>query len=181
MQHFGKRCCVQHFALARHGEHLFGQVQAKAAITIGHVQQRGPRAFVERQRFARLTLNAGKQLLQRGLVQPVQHQDLTTRQQRAINLKARGFRCRAYEGHHAALDKGQEPILLGAVKSVNLINEQERAFAHIALRLGALKRGAQILHPGEHRRDRFIVQIGFRREQLCNGGLANARRSPKND
>ena len=53
-------------------------------------------------------------------------ENLRTRNERRIDMEIRVVRGRTNEPHHSALDMRQEHILLRFVKSMNLINEQNR-------------------------------------------------------
>ena len=102
---------------------MFKQV---TPVAIGHGAQRAARLGVQRQGPALGRLGAADQLLHRGIVEPVQHEDLATREQGAVQLEGRVFGRGADEDHGAVLDIGQEAVLLGAVEAVDFVDEQQR-------------------------------------------------------
>ncbi len=66
-----------------------------------------------------------QQLIQRRIVQTLQHIDLAPRQQRPVQLERRVLGRGADQGHDPLLDEGQEAVLLGAVEAVDLVHEQQ--------------------------------------------------------
>ena len=63
---------------------------------------------------------------------------------------------------------------------MHLIDEEDGAPAILCgLLLGHFHRLADFLDPGEHRRNRLEVRLGDLRQQLGQGGLADARRAPE--
>ncbi len=87
------------------------------------------RLGIERQFLAERLFGALQQRLERGVVEPMQHEDLAARQQRAVQLEGRVFRGRADQHHGAVLDIGQEAVLLRAVEAMDLVDEEQRALA----------------------------------------------------
>jgi hypothetical protein len=63
------------------------------------------------------------------LRQPLEHDDATAGEQRGVELERRVFGRRADEHDVAALDVGQEGVLLGAIEAVDLVDEEQRALA----------------------------------------------------
>ena len=89
-------------------------------------------------------------MLERGLVEPVQHENLAAREQRPIQLEGGIFGGGADEDDRPILDIGQEAILLGAIEAVNLVDEQERAASRLAALPGSVEDFAKIGHAAEH-------------------------------
>ena len=54
----------------------------------------------------------------------MQDQDLRTAEQRGVEFEGGILGCRADQRYGAVLDKGQKPILLRAVETVNLVYKQ---------------------------------------------------------
>ena len=119
-------------------------------------------------------------MLERGIVEPAQHQHLAARQQRGVELEGRVLGGGADQRDRAVLDNGQEAVLLGAVEAMDLVDEQQRALPS-ARRWRAPRRTPclQVGDAGEHRRQRLEVQADRVGEQPRDGGLAAARRAPQ--
>ena len=96
-------------------------------------------------------LGPDQKRFQRVMPEPVQDQDLTARQQRAIQLKGRVLRRRPDEDDRAVLDIGQETVLLRPVEPVNFIDEQQCALPAGAPVLRPLEYLAQVGNAGKHR------------------------------
>src|ERR1700721_954809 len=62
---------------------------------------------------------------------------------------------------------------------MHLVDEQQRALAHLTPRARRIERLLQIGDPGKHRRELFEMQFGGVRQQPRHRGLAGARRSPE--
>ena len=74
-------------------------------------------------------LRAGRDLLHCRIVQPSQHEHLAAGQQGPIQLEGRVLSRRAHEDDRAVFHIGQEPILLRAIESMDLVDEQQRTLA----------------------------------------------------
>ena len=83
---------VERFRVLRQREDLLGHVQQVAPVAIGHGAQRSARVRGKRCRTGSLGLGTLQELLQRGVVQPAQHQNLAAREQRAVQGEKRDFR-----------------------------------------------------------------------------------------
>src|SRR3546814_8596528 len=68
-------------------------------------------------------------LFERGFVEAVQHQHLRPAEQRGVEREAGVFGRGADEHDRAALDEGQEAVLLRTIEAVYLIDEQQGALA----------------------------------------------------
>ena len=108
---------------------VLDHVQQVAAIAVGELGEPRPGLGVERQGMAERLLGARDQRLERGVVEPVQHQDLTARQQGAGQRERRVLGGRADQRDRAVLDLGEQAVLLRAVEAVDLVDEQQRALA----------------------------------------------------
>ena len=78
-----------------------------------------------------------EQLAERGGVEPVEDQHLRAAEQRGVEFEAGVLGRRADQRDRAALDEGQEAVLLRAVEAVDLVHEQQRALARPARALSA--------------------------------------------
>jgi hypothetical protein len=121
----------------------------------------------------------GRTARQVRLRQALQHIDRGARQQRGIDLEGRVLGGGADEGHRAALDIGQEGILLRLVEAMHLVDEQDGAAPLLRHHLGLLHRLADVLDAGKHRRERDELGIEAIRHQARQRGLADARRAPE--
>ena len=163
------------------GEDLLNHAQQVAAVAVGHGQQGGAGILSQGEAATRQGLGARQQLGQGGLVQAAQDHDLAARQEGAVELEARVLGGRTDQDDCSVLNIGQEGVLLGAVETVDLVDEQERALPDLA----AAGRGgedlAQVGHPGEGRRDLFEDQAGAVGQEPGDRRLAAARRAPQDD
>ncbi|MNK96088.1 hypothetical protein D3C87_1163520 [compost metagenome] len=121
------------------------------------------------------------QFAQGRFVEAFQHIDPRPRQQGVVEFERGIFRGCADENQRTVFDIGQERILLGLVESMHFVDEQNGAAAVLrGLLFGDFHRLADLLDPGQHRRDRFEVRVRDFREQSRQGGFAHARRPPEN-
>src|SRR6185312_11593780 len=74
---------------------------------------------------------------------------------------------------------GQKRILLRAVESVHLVDEQQRALAHFAPGARRVEHLLEVGDAGKHGRNLLEMQFGGVRQQPRHGGLAGAGRSPE--
>src|SRR3989344_6376806 len=109
-----------------------------------------------------------------------EYEDPTTGEERRNNLEARVLGRSADEGNVAALDKGEEKILLRFVETMYFINKKNDGFLEsecAALRDDAL----DIVFAGFHRGE-FVK---FRSDRIgidaCECRLATPRRAPQNE
>ena len=98
-----------------------------------------------------------------------------------MSAKDRILGGRPDEGDRAILDLGQQPVLLGAIEAVDLVDEQERGLTRAPPRLGLLVNLAQVRHPGHHRRELHQWLVQAPGEQASKRGLAGAGRPPQDD
>ena len=124
-------------------------------------------------------LGAPEHRLERGIVEPAQHEHLRARQQRAIELEGRVLRGGTDQRDGAVLDIGEESILLCAIEAVDLVDEEERALSAGAPLLGRVEHFAEIGDAREHCRERLEVHGCRIREEPRDGSLAAAGRAPE--
>ena len=167
--------------LAHHREGLFGEVQEVAPVPVRQRQDHRARFLGHRKPALLHILGALQQLLQRRFIEAFQHQNLATRQKRAVQLEARIFRRGADQRHHAAFDEGQEAVLLGPVEAVDFVDEEQRALTHLAARFGTVERRAKLLHAQEDRADCLELKPCAFGQKPRNRRLAGPRRAPKDD
>ncbi len=115
------------------------------------------------------------------MVQPIEHQHLTARHERAGEREGGILGGRPDEGDRAILDLGQQPVLLGAIEAVDLVDEQERGLTRAAPRLRLLVDLAQVRHPGHHRRELHQRLAQAPGEQAGERRFAGAGRPPQDD
>ena len=162
-------------------EELLDHAQQVASVAVGHGDQRGASALGERQPPAGESLRALEELGQADVVEAVQDEDLAARQERTVELEAGVLGGRAHKHDRAVLDVGQQAVLLSAVETVHLVDEQKRAPAAPATSPSRGKNPPQIGHPGESRRDLLDVESDARGEQPGDRRLAAAGRAPQDD
>ena len=131
--------------------------------------------------MAERPLGARDQRRKRIVIQPLQHQHLAARHQRAGQREGRILGGRADQGDRAVLDLGEQTVLLGAIEAVDLVDEQERGLAGAPPRLRLLVDLAQIGHARHHRRQLDQRLIEAPGEQPGQRGLAGAGRAPQDD
>ena len=124
-------------------------------------------------------LRAGEQLLDRLVVERLEHQHTGPRQQWRVQLERRVLGRRANEHDGAVLHHRQEGILLRAVEAVNLVDEQQRPLPGLRGAPRRLEDFLQIGDAGEDRRDLLEMQIGLVGQQPRDRGLAGAGRAPE--
>ena len=110
----------------------------------------------------------------------LQHQHAAAREQRRVELEGRVLRGRTDEQHVPPLDKRQEGVLLRLVEAVNLVHEEQRAIAGPRAAVPRLSHHrADLLHPGEHGRERHKTRTRSVGHKAREGGLPHARRPPE--
>ena len=155
-----------------------GLVEQEAPVAVGAGDKRLARRAGEGKRaFERL--GPRKQLVQRLRIEPVEDQHLRAAEQRRVQLEAGILGGGAHQRHRAALDIGQETVLLRAVEAVDLVHEQQRALARLQRGLGFGEDLLEIGHAREHRADRHEAHVHRIGEQAGDAGLARARRAPQ--
>ena len=75
---------------------------------------------------------------------------------------------------------GKEPILLGFVKTMDFINEKQRALSVLPPQFGGLKDFAQVGHAGKNGTDLHEGEVRFIGQKPRDGGFAHTWRAPKN-
>ncbi len=151
----GRATLLQNLAQFGDGERLFrtdieqgfGQGQQIAAVAVGHADQGPTRLRLQRQDAALSLLGLGQQGFLRRRVQVLEHIDLAAGQQGAVELEGRVLGGRPHQGHGPLLHERQETILLGAVETVDLVDEQQGRPAAGPAGSGGVERLAQISDP----------------------------------
>ena len=143
---------------------LVSQVEQKPPVAIGHGAQGRPGFLGQRQWTAQIVFGAPQQDFEILVIEAPQHEDLRTRQQRPDQLEGRVLGRGADENHRAVLDHRQKGILLRAIEAMDLVDEEQRALAHLAALFRRLEDFAQIRDPGENCRQRLENQIGALRQ-----------------
>ena len=122
---------------------------------------------------------AGKQRLDRRIVEALEGEHARPRQERRIELEGRVLGGGADEHDRAVFHMRQEGVLLGAVEAVDLVDEEQRAAPFLAARFRRVEDFAQILHAGMNGRELLEMEVGDLGEEARHGGLAGARRAPE--
>ncbi len=125
-------------------------------------------------------LGMREQFFDRGRIERMKHQHAGARQERRVELEGWIFGGGADHHHRAASSiTGRKEILLCAVEAMHLVDEQQRALAHLAAGTRGVECLLQIGDAGEHRGDLLEMQIGGVRQQPRHRGLAGPGR-PQN-
>ncbi len=127
-------------------EQLLHEIEKIAPVAVRHRLEGLAPLGIDRQGAAHFGLGTGDQGVQGRTVEPLQHEDLTPRKQRAVELKRGVLRRRPDQDHGAVLHHRQEAVLLGPVEAMDFIDEQQRAAAHAAT---LPRRGEDLLEVGE--------------------------------
>ena len=109
----------------------------------------------------------------------MKHQHARPRQQRGVEFERRIFRGGADQHHGAVFHHGQKQILLRAVEAMHLVDEQQRALAHLAAGARGVEHLLQVGDAGKHRGNLLEMQFGRIRQQPRHRGLAGAGRAPE--
>ena len=159
--------------------------QGHAGVAVGVAQQRRAGLGVERHAQRREpALGVGQRAIHDGPErlggEPLQHHHHAARAQRAVHLEARVLGGGADQRERAVLDRGEQRVLLRAVEAVDLVEEAERAPAHLGQVLAGLVDDApHVGHAGGDGRERHEPRAGGLRGQARQRGLAGARRAPQ--
>ena len=124
LKHPRQRLNVQQVAFGKIEQHL-RHGQQITPIAVGQGQHGVARLGRQRQGPLHQGRCSVQQLIQRGIVQTLQHIDLAARQQRPVQLERRVLGRSPDQGDDPLLDEGQEAVLLGAVEAVDLVHEQQ--------------------------------------------------------
>ena len=100
-------------------------------------------------------------------------------EQRCIHLKRWILCSGTNEGHRASLYVGQKGVLLGFVKTVYLVNKQNRSPILCQVLFGKGYRSTNLFDPTEHRRQADPLAARFGGKQLGEGSFSSTRRPPK--
>ena len=109
----------------------------------------------------------------------LESKEMTARKQRRVHVKTRIVRRRADQPHVAFFHVRQQQILLGFVEAVNLVDEQHGAPATATLRTRFSNGLAQVLDPGEHRRQRNETGLRLPGEDAGQRRLPRPRTTPQ--
>ena len=156
---------------------------ARVALRERHDRLHGPRVDLDAE-AAKAAVGVDQRAthdrLELRLGQPLEHVHPAPRQQGRDHLEGRILGRRADQGHGAALDVGQERVLLSLVEAVDLVDEQDRALAaERQTVLGLGDQAADLLDSREHGGERREVGPGVRGEEGGKGRLPGARRAPQ--
>ena len=114
------------------------------------------------------------------LVERVEAEERRPAEQRRVHLEERVLGGGADQRDEAALDAGEERVLLRLVEAVHLVEEEDRALAALAEAVpGALERVAHVLHAGAHGAELLegLARVGG--DRLGQRRLPGARRPPE--
>ena len=111
----------------------------------------------------------------------LQHIDSSAREQRGVDFERRILGGGADQADVAFFHVGQKGILLGFVETVNLIDEDDGARAVLAGTLGVGHDLLDLFDPREHGGEFDELRFGHAGDDLCQRGLARARRSPEDE
>ena len=118
--------------------------------------------------------------LDRVLSQRLQDVDPGSRQQCVVELERRVLRRRSDEDDGPVLHVGQERVLLALVEAVHLVDEEHAIFPVLGAAVFRLRNDpADLLHPGEHRREREKKGVGVGGDEPPQGRLPGAGRPPE--
>src|SRR5262249_56977329 len=119
-----------------------------------------------------MSFRALKQLLERSVVEPTEHQHRRTRQKCGVQLERRVVGGGADQDDGAVLHMRQEGILLRAVEAMDLVDEQKRAASLLAPCFGRVEYLAQIRDAGMNGRQLLEMMVGHFGKQPRHGSLA---------
>ncbi len=111
--------------------------------------------------------------------QRLQHINAAAREQRGVDFEGRIFGGGADQADAAFLDVREEGILLRFVEAVNFVDEDDGARAVLAGAVGIAHDLLDFLDAGEHGGKLDEVGLGDAGNDLGEGGLAGARRTPE--
>ena len=178
LQNAGEGLDVQRLDAVEAEQHL-RHGQQVAAVAVGQRGQRLPRLRRQRQGLALLRLGPNQQLIQRRVIEPLQHEHLRPRQQRPVQFERRVLGRRAHQGDDPLLHEGQEAVLLGAVEAVDLVDEQQGRLAGGAAHARRLEGLLQVGDAGEDGADLLELIARRQGQQARDGRLSGARRPPQ--
>ena len=115
-----------------------------------------------------------------GGVEGVEAEQRRARHERRVDLKVGVLGGGADQSDQAVLHRGQQRVLLGLVEPVDLVKEQDGAFAVLAQpAAGPLDGGPGVLDGGGHRGELLEGLGGGGGHHPGQGGLARPRRPPQ--
>ncbi len=175
--------------LGRGGGHHaeFERVQCFAGIPLAGIGQEPQRVIADLDWIlAQAALRIGQRAAQQAddLLgrEGFELEDLRAGNQRGIDVEGRVMGCRADQAHRALLDIRQQHILLGLVKPVQLINEQDRPAA--GLGEAVRRRRGNPSQIGDGRPDTaetLEMAAGGAGDDFCQRGLTGPRRTVQQD
>ena len=162
-----------------HGRQHLDEVEQIASISVGHGEEGLPRLRIQRQCVADRLFGSFDDRRQGGLIEPLEHEHLAAGEQCAVELEARVLGRRPDEHDRPVFDIREEGILLGAVESVDLVDEQQRALSDFAPLLRGEEHLPQIGDSGEGGRQRLEDEIGSFGEEAGDRRLPAPGRPPQ--
>ena len=147
-------------------EQRFGERQQIAPVAVGQRRERRPRFLIQRQGAALEGLGFQQQRLQRLVVQALPA--------RRPGCATAALHSGSNEGFSVVaptrvtillLNEREEAVLLGAVETVDLVDEEQGRLAGQAPHAGLFERLLQVGDPGEHRRELLELIAGLLGQQ----------------
>ena len=164
----------------RRDRQLLGQIDQPAPVAVGVSDQGLARRCGERNTGHRRVQRPLEQLREFFGLERLQHVHGRARQQRVVDLERRVLRRRADERDQAALDEGQEGVLLRLVEAVHFVDEEDGVPSRLRQRgFGVGNRVADVLDARQHRRNGDEVGVERIGHQPRQRRLADARRAPQ--
>jgi hypothetical protein len=159
--------------------YLLDHVEQIPPVAVGHRDERLPGVLIERERRTDEFFSAADECPQSCLVEVLQDEHLAPRQERAVELEAGVLRRRADEHDRAVFNVGQKRVLLGAVETVDLVDEKQGPLPDLAAVFRRQEHFPEVGHSGERRRKRFKREIGLLGEEPGDGRLPAPGRTPQ--
>ncbi len=123
---------IKDLASARRAPNLLGKRECRAAVAVGHADQRLAGLGVERKLSPFDRFRAGKQVLERRRIERLEHQHARAREERRDQLEGRILGRGANEDDRAVFHDRQEGILLRAIEAMNFIDEEKGSLPYFA-------------------------------------------------
>ena len=164
----------------------FQRVEGFAGVAVRDLREVSQRDFSglnfqEAQAAFRVRQRALQQAKQVRFRERSQFKDLRARDERRVDEEKWIVRGRADEPHDAALDIGQQHVLLRFVEAMDFVNEQDGRRADVFEAVGGGgEHAAHVGHVGFHAAEPLELALGLPRDDLCERGFARARRPVKN-
>ncbi len=162
--------------------HLLDQVQKRAAVAVGHVDELLARGTVQRQRPVQFAFGPLGEVFEVDRRKTFQNDDLRARQKGGVQFEAGVFGGGPHQNDRPILHVGKEAVLLRLVETVDLVHEQKRSplpVLHAQFR--RLEHLPQVGDAGEDRADLDEGELCLLRQKAGDGGLAHAGRPPEDE